>query len=364
MKIRSFILLLLLLLFGCSFQDNDYQGYQKSNKNLKSIILNKIGSFTINTEDSILIGNLLSPFVINKNATRIAFYDLLRKHFLITDNNGNVLYIVGKPGRGPSEFVSVQGWDFDENNNLIVCDAGQRMIKIFDSDGKLKKAFSIFENEALSSSGRGLFVKDSLIYIGILEMKHWDIDRENIGESNLIAVFDYNGKLIDTIGQYDPYTEKANYYGSSPQIYINFNFHKLYATHGNSYRIQIYDLNNNKRLDYFGFKSTHFKESPEVIEYYYSTVKIFDMSLNQSFSNGIFLTSNYIIFFFENLSERWNQTRNSKYKEYFINIYNRESHDFVSEIFLPYELATVHKSKLYLIEDYNPNSYTIGIYEM
>ncbi|MDR9419071.1 hypothetical protein [Gracilimonas sp.] len=41
-----------------------------------------------------------------------------------------------------------------------------------------------------------------------------------------------------------------------------------------------------------------------------------------------------------------------------------ETKEFLGEIHTPYTLGTVHKNQLYMIEDFNPDNFILGIYEL
>src|SRR5699024_2468250 len=286
---------------SCSFQPEEYEDYIVSEKNIRSIELNKIRSFTIKTGDRI-IGDLLTHFAVSKDGQRMAFYDILSSHMLITDNQGHILYSIGKKGKGPQEFVQVRGWNFDEQDNLIIFDEAQRQLKIFKPDGQLRKILKIFDDRPLAEASPSLFAYNGLIYLSTFQLKYASMDRENVAKSQMIAVFDYKGNFKKLLGRYDPYTADATYYGTAPIFVIDFVRHTIYATHDNSYRIQVFNLQTGSRTAYFGYRHSQYKESEEVVEYYYPKAKIIRMTQNLSFPDGIFITSNYILFYFENLS--------------------------------------------------------------
>src|SRR5699024_127538 len=336
MRSYSFILFFLSLLFNsCSSNFKQVEDYTKSKVVKQDLRLKHLKSFTIKTRsDSVTIANLLTKISVNSDGSRLAFKDLVYESILVVDNKGNILFTVGGSGKGPAEFVKILSWGFDENNNLIVVDEGQRLIKIFDSSGNLNKAVKIFRTENFGTVGRYLYAMNGLIYLPGTESEYI----MNSWKSKLIAILNYRGETQKIIGKYDPYVEFGKIYLSDPIIDINFESGQIFSTHSNSYRIQVWDLKTFNRLAYFGRRSRNFEESDEKIESFLPQRKIFEMSINQSFTNGLFFTKKYLLFHFQNLTEEWFKERNTDDKIYFIAIYNRANHNFNAEIKLPYPL--------------------------
>src|SRR5699024_11201558 len=147
--------------------------------------------FTLESDSMFKIGNLLNRFAISSGGKRFAFYDYLKKHILITSKDGRILQIVGTKRKGPKEFVEVLEWNFDGNDNSLVYDESQHLIKIFNTKGELLNTRSVLDNEPLAVSNRNLVAKDSLIYMPILDMRYYTPNREKVGKSNLVAVINY-----------------------------------------------------------------------------------------------------------------------------------------------------------------------------
>lgn len=359
MRMRLLIFLCLLFL-GCSQATTD--DYKQSNVELKNINIKEIDKIRIENADSTVIAQLLPRFAINSDATRMAFYDLLYKHFVITDENGKILHIIGGQGRGPDEFIQALNFNFDEHNNLVVFDEAQKQMKIFGPEGSIEQTFNILGDSKFAIASSELFAKDSLIYMGVADIELFNT--KNAWKSKMLAIFDFNGNIQGIYGTYDPYVTEATYYGSNPIFYVNTDESKLYSTHRNSYRIQIYSFMRDTLTSYFGYRSTHFKESAEIIASNFPRAKIFKMSLNQSFPEGIFVTSKYVIQYFQNLTEKWFQTKDYQTQDHFFVIYDRETHNFNTELELPSIVGTVHNDLIYLIENSNPDNYIIGVYEL
>lgn len=360
---RYFLVIAAIFLFlTCDRGPNTFEGYKESNENLQHIELQKTHTITVSGSDSENLGNVYSDISVTEDGEKIALFDLSHYHFIILDKDGNVLRTIGREGRGPEEFLQPLNFTFDEKNNLIVYDEAQRQTKIFDEDGNLKDTFNLFEDTELLSASPELFASDGMIYFGIVDITVNDSNEK--WKSDLIGVYDYSGDEQKIMGQYDPYVYKNNYYAHTPFFDVQFSEDEIFATHGNSYRIQIFDMNDNERVAYFGFKSEHYKETEEKIESDFPLEKIQEMGYDQSYPNGLYVTDQYIIHSFQNTTEEWNRTRDNLAKELYLTLYDRGSYDFLSELSIDSYLSEVQNDQLYLIEDFNPNNFTIGIYEL
>jgi hypothetical protein len=356
---------LLLVLFAvASCSKNKAGDFTKSKVKKEDLKLVHVETITLRAQTSKpVIASLLPPFKISPDGSRMAFYDYTHQYIIVTNSHGNIKYIAGEKGKGPSEFVKIQSWCFDEHNNLIVYDEGQKLIKIFDSKGTLEHDFNISSSSDFYLVGRKLYARNGFIYTAIIQSPYLG-KRSKATKSNMIAIIDYDGTLKKMVGHYDPYVEQSPDYEINPIFAIKLKHHKLYSTHINSYRIQIWEIPTFKRTIYFGRRSRSYKEAKQKIPLYASKRKIQKMSLNQSFSVGLFVTSNYIIHFFENLSKEFIRTRDTNKRNYFINIYDKESHRLLSELQLPAYLGAMYNNKLYIIKDSNPDHYTIYVYEI
>jgi hypothetical protein len=350
---------------ACSKRNtNDFTPSSLKRQSLK---LQRINKFQLKTKsDTLALARLQTRFKISPDGSRLAFYDRVFRHIVVTDRDGKIKYIAGEKGKGPSEFVNVEDWCFDEYNNLIVYDANQRLMKIFDSRGDLRRSLnlSVSQHGFYITMGN-LFARDSVIYVGILQAKYNIYNGSGkAAKSKMIATFDYDGHLIKTFAHYDPYVDRAPMYTKRPLFDIDFASHKLYSTHADSYRIQIFNLINYNKIGYFGYKSKDYKISDKKILPSYSKRKISEMSLKQSFPMGLSVMHNYILFYFGNLTPKWNQTKDVEYRKGFIEVFDRKNHDFLAELQIPGQYGATYKSKLYVITNTNPNHYTIGIYKI
>jgi len=359
-RICFIFVLLILILIGCT--EGPARDFQPSPVEEKQVTLEKQREITLSSRDTSDIADPLTHFAINRDATRLAFYDIILQHFVVTDGQGRLLHVLGGPGRGPEEFIQAINFAFDEHDNLLIYDERLRQLKIFGPEGTLKRTSNLFETGELAKSSSQTFVRDSTVYLGITEMALNNTDEA--WKSKMMAAFDYQGNLQALYGSYDPYVIESPYYGDSPEFYVGPEAGTLYATQTNSYRIQLFDLASDRRTHYFGRRSPHYRESEEEIDPFYSHARINEMTLNQSFANGIYVTSVFIIYPFQNTTEEWFRTRDQQYQEQYIVLYDRQSHAFNAELKLPHPMGTVAGDRIYLIENSNPDNYTIGVYEL
>lgn len=359
---KYLLLIVLAIVASCKTQSNDDVEFKKSIVKRSSLQLEKIGKLLIESGNgNNILARPSNKIQISPNGSRVGFYDYIHHHFILTNKNGELRKTFGKQGRGPKELSQVLGWDFDEYNNIVAYDEGQRLFKIINLDNSQFKNNSIeYGNNAVFVNSKDTKIQDSLIYKGIIQAEY----SSNPQNSNMIGVFNYDGNLKKSFALYDPYITVSNNYTIQPYFDIDFEQGKVFTTHDNSYRIQIFDLNTKERLGYFGFRSPSYRESQSDIKPTYSRAKIKKLTLNQSFADGIYITSKYILYFFQNLTEEWNETRDPKSKNYYLSIYERNSNAYIFELKLPGYLASVYEEKLFIIENFNPNKFEIGVYKL
>src|SRR5699024_180621 len=159
------------------------------------------------------------------------------------------------------------------------------------------------------------------------------------------------GDSLKLFGVSDPFLKNSKSYNDRPVFTADFSKKKLYATHANSYRIQVYSTNTLQRTAYFGRKSSSFGVLKEEIPITLSRKERFRRALEESITELVYTTENYILVFFVNVSEKWLETKNLNSLNYYCAVYDKESHNFLDEIQLPYRLGLAKGEKLYLIED-------------
>lgn len=223
-------ILLIVLVSACS--EKNKNSFIPSTVKKQPLKLQRINKFQLHSKrDTLILARLRTHFKISPDGSRMAFYDTIFRHIIVSNENGKILYIVGRKGKGPSEFVRVMNWGFDEYNNLIAYDGPQRLLKIFGPQGNLKWSLNLSTSEYGFYITRGnLFAHDSTIYMGIIQSKYSAYGGSgSAAKSKMVAAFDYNGHLVKTIAQYDPHVDQAPMYVKRPLFDIDFANHTLYS---------------------------------------------------------------------------------------------------------------------------------------
>jgi len=230
-------------------------------------------------------------------------------------------------------------------------------------DGKVIK-YAKPEQNSFYISGRKLQAHNGKVYTATMDNRLLGNLREDAYKSKLAAVYNYDGELVDTIGTYDPTVKNSKSYNLFSIINTNFHLNYLLSTQYYNYRIQIYDLKTKNRLAWFGKRTDHFNVGEKYISPHEPIEKIKKEGAGRSSAVSIHTTDNYILLYFETLTKSFFQSKNFNDKKPYIVIYDYNSYDCYGEIALTYVLGDVANNKLYLIENDNPDHFTIGIYEL
>ncbi len=363
MKRAFFIFFIPLLFLSCS---NEKSGeFYESELNDKNLSLEKINEFVVQTATNSdhTIGKLRFTFATNRTGNLHAFYDEAKSQFVITDNDGTVKNVISKKGRGPGELIKAGSFNFDEENHLVVYDESQKMIKVFDSEGDVLKHSSLEETN-YSIGGRKLYVNNGKIYAATMDNQLLGNLREQAYKSKLAAVYNYDGELVDTIGTYDPTVQQAKSYNLFSFINVDPQNNHLVSSHNHNYRVQIYDLATENRLAWFGRKTENYIEGEEYISPYQSRHEIREKSAGRSTGVRVYAMTDYIVLYFETLTNKFFETNNFNDKISYLVFYDHQTYDSYGEIVLSYILGNVAGEKFYLIEDDNPDNFTVGIYKL
>lgn len=366
MRIKWLYIFLIFLIIGCNEQQVADQNFYKSPDKKANLTLKKVDEFTLHGPDTLEIAAPNYRFASNHDQTRFAFFDVIFNRFLIANRNGKIVQTIGAAGNGPKEFRMVYTYNYDERDNLIAYDFIQRLMKIFDPEGDLLHTIKIGDNE-FTISGKMLFANNKKIYVGIRENKYnpiSDPDLLSAWQSKFFASFTYKGDSLKLFGMSDPFLKYSKSAYDRTVFTADFPENKLYAAHENSYRMQIFNAETHRRLAYFGRQSSNFGLLKEEIPTTLSRKEQSLRRLDESGTELIYTTKDYILFFFINISKEWLETKNLNTLDYYCAVYDKKSHDFLDEIELPYRLGLVAGDRLYLIEDEDPANYTIGIYEI
>jgi hypothetical protein len=348
---------IILIAFSACEQKSYDKGFHHSTQLEQNVSLQKVGEFTIESTD--MIGGLKSFFTVSADTTFL-FFDEKKKQFLYVNSSGKVIQALGSEGRGPSEFTRVSHFTLDERKNLIAYDNAQAKVKIINSENDLLSSFSLDMPGGRIPVGHSIYAREQKIYIAMMDPQFI----EQSWKCRLMAVYNYNGDFIRMIGRYDPFLKTSKVLANRPFFDINFATQQVVAVNQSSYRLQVFELSSGKRTQYFGQRSTYFKISQQEITPSMSIRKKQELGTNMSYSNGAFMTEEYYLHFFMNLTDRWFKTLNISNRKYYLSIYDKKSENLIETITLPHSLGSVAHNRLYLVERSNPNNYTIGAYEL
>jgi hypothetical protein len=128
-------------------------------------------------------------YVVTDSESHVIIADAGQKKLLVFNQEGSLLYTIGKKGHGPDEFRNIQGMTIDSNDIITVFDRGAQALKRFNSSGKYLN--SVVMNEP--------------IYSGV-EFDRWDnyhflyYVNYNFGaeENHLLHVYSGNYHLIES----------------------------------------------------------------------------------------------------------------------------------------------------------------------
>jgi len=251
---------LALFIASCTEKEGE-TNFNKSEKVNANPSLQKLDSFTIQQPDSLTFGNFREVFQTNADNSRFAFYDKVTKHMVITNTQGKVLSVWGGKGRGPKELMQVFAYNFDEHGNLVVYDNRLLRLKIYSPEGEVVNNVRLEEERKSHFIGaHQLYAYDNNIYVGILEAEFVNISEETAWwNSQLLAVYNYDGDLLSRMVKYDPSHAERKYYRYTPVFYVDSQAGRIFSTHSYNFRIQKWDIASGKRLAYFGHKPQAFK---------------------------------------------------------------------------------------------------------
>jgi len=358
--LRLFIPVIFVSFFwGCNSDDPDNElTYSKAN-NEKSISLEQTDTIVLNAGDH-LFGKFREGLRVDSSGEILSFADDGNQLIYLFSRQGDLMNVIGGTGSGPEEFLQISGY-FVENDRLVVVDESQFIVKVFHIDGTLMNTFSLFENQNMYINSRDIFVDEDTLYIQILESDKFH-DRTN---SKLIARYDLStATLIDLIGQYEPFLDEANSYLTLHNFTVDTNSNQLISTLVSSPRIQVFDLQTSDKVSHFVSTSSFWKNREEKIDPGMPRREIIRRDTDTSYSTGIFVTDSYILNHIQTLTDAWMKTSDYLSKENYVSVYNSTDSEYYGTAELPGTLGDVHQEQLYIIEDFNPDKFTIGVYEI
>lgn len=364
---ESFFTLLFVFLLISSCTSEQEEKAAENEAFIDNISVAKQGELNLHnaTGDDFTFGKLKNQFAVDQNASRFAFWDASQKEMLLTNSDGEIIAQNGGSGRGPEEFQQVNKFGFGAEGKLYVLDNSMRKLNTYDQNLEYQESKRIsFSANDMYPHGMGMIIHNERLLVPILEQQY--AAQENWWRSTLIAYIDLvNGDVNNTFGQYDSLLTESKVYWNNPIVGVDSENGYLLSTHQSLNEIQVFNLENDSLIGHISAdRSTNFSQPENEISPNRDHSETTKKSIGLSFTRGVYATDDYIILFYGNLTEEFVKTRNVMDRNYFISLFDKADYSYLGDKKLKYPLGAVDNDKLYLIENKNPNDYTVGIYEL
>ncbi|MCH8557126.1 MAG: 6-bladed beta-propeller [Balneolia bacterium] len=342
--------LLFFIIIGCSKEQVSH--------NEVTLVLEKVDVLTIEPKNPLTLGRIMGITPVAPDQSRFLVKNHNNSIVNVFARDGEHLYQFGEPGRGPEELERIFMSGFDDELNVLIWDAGQDLLKFFDSNGDFIQA-----DEAFIS--RGIWSREHLLHFTesgwILPMETpgaqlWD-DRESV------ALFNEDFSEQTTAGGWDPFYKESSTILQHPLLTFDRETNYIWVVHRTSPSIRILDTSFNK-VQRLSHASSNFSRADQDILMEFGIQERQQALSNISLVMQPYLTDDYFIFYFVNQTEEVFQTLDSDDAGIFAAVYDKHSFDYVGEITLPGMLTGVIDSKLMVLLNDDPDDFTIGLYEI
>lgn len=351
MKFQWIFLFLFYFLISCE-SDKSNEPFVLEFKKIESITLEQ-------TEP--LFGKFFEQLVISNDGNFLLFSERIKKQIFVYKFDGNLFSVIGESGRGPSGILEIIGYDINDNGEVLIYDALQRMLKIFDIDGNLLRSVSFLENETINPTANNLNWYNNQVVTTIYDTK---IPFNVTHKSSLVALIDTNGSLDKVFGKFDPFSQKDNKLTFNTVSSLDDRSGLLYTNLQTSPYVYVYSLETQKLVEKGGIQTENFKLPKKEITAYQPISQKFKLATNTSAIAHIFNTDRYVIQHMQILTNEWFKSMDYSAKKNFLNFYDKENLDFLKEIPVSFTPIGEHNNAIYVIEEFNPDNYTIGVYEI
>lgn len=351
MRVIFIVLVFSSLIIGCSMDDSELI--------TNEIDIVKIDSVLLQQGEEIF-GSFFEQVQVSEDKNHFLFSDRTRNQVFVFNSDGSFFSVVGVRGRGPKGIISVSGFDINKNNEVFIYDSMQRMLKVFDVKGNLLHSTGFLENETFNPTANNLRWYNNKIVATI-----YDTDvRFETHRSRLIGLIDTNGTAETIFGRFDEFSMEDNNLAFNTVIALDEEADIAYTNLQTSPYFQIYDLNRKILIGREGQNTDNFNIPERELTPLMLISEKFKYRANTSAVAHIFVTDSYIIQHMQNLTEEWFDTMDYSTKDNFLIIYDKRSLELIQEVPIPFTPIGVHENQLYFIEDFNPENYTLGIYEI
>lgn len=299
-----------------------------------------------------------SDYLAISNATEPA-------NIILVDFKGEFVERLGSQGRGPDELESARYFGISEQEQVVVYDQNQGLIKEFDT-----VTDTVISNEAdiqghyITSLNLSPCNGKWLAAIDKLEGSTMGVPEQ---ETPVIAVFDDQFQNTHTLGRYDPF-----FIGEGPDIQqeplfsVDCGSGVVYTTHSKVPFIQKTDAATDKLMHRTSHKPASFRLSDDFISLIEDPVSFEAFLINeQSVTSHITHTDELLLLTWFNETEEFYQSRDYREREYHIAAFDRSDYTYYGEVKI--EGAVMGStSEGYLIElvDDDPDNFTVRFLEV
>ncbi len=323
------------------------------------------------TKDIVLLS--LSNFTMGKNGEFI-FPDGRASNIKVFDANGKFMYLLGRKGHGPGEFITPYAC-YGNGKSIWISDI--RALKISQYDYTNNRYKYKRDCLRLSSLCTDLFVKNNIVYIaGYVQGEKQTNYYMYSKKCNVEAKFNVSKYLIKSKLKYGVDTpSKTDHYSSYDMSgYFDILDDNIYFVWGADLRIIKFNLKNNS-VNIFGKKTKNYikpfvSKELKIAYKQRDSLKVANTKKNVCFVGGIFVTDNLVGLVYRGIYQE-------KINGYpvFVQFYSTEG-KYLNEIRLKEAVGNLfnksfyyspNKKKLYylnIIENDDDDDYEILVYKL
>jgi len=336
---------------------------RQSGDEIQEFTLEKQEEIILESED-MLFGRFRQGFVVSKDERLLAFHDFSNQQIVVFNSDGSFVNAIGSEGSGPEEFRNVFGYNFSKENTIWAFDENLNTFKHFDLDGNIISTIEGIYGDGFVQTRYQLFVNNETLYIPVKEAEYSSEDASQNWQSALMAVYSTAGEFVKTIGTYGDPVKNPNHYAVRGLFDIDFEEETLLVGYSTSHQLSQIKLDTDNQ-EFFGKIPENFLVPTESTNVDDSLNEILRKGLSRSSPSSVFITDHYYVQYFQNLTQEWYDTRDPNTKDHFLVFYDRKSQNYLGELEIPFAVGAITPNgTLYLIEDIDPDAYTIGSYRL
>lgn len=318
-------------------------------KNPKVFEVQVVSTFRLSEEAQEHLHRMYTKVVYNPDADEMAFTNYISPvKVVLTDSKGQLIDVIGEEGRGPDEIQSARYFGFDQNGDIVILDKVSAFFKRFNRINGEVTSYEYPIKEGISVTSRNLQQCDDDWYLGV----------QLLGEPTLpnvpiVAFFDSQFDLIDTLGGYDPFFQGRSDLMQETLIDIDCEKRQIFTAHGKTPFVQVFSMDHKKLLDRTEIVPPSFMLSGRFIQMVTSPREMTRyLSKEQSLSLHLALSDKYIFHIYRNERNSITEVRNLNDSDHYAAVYDKESRAYLREVKLPGAvLGSTEKGDLIILSD-------------